>query len=123
LPWRFLQTPKNFWNNDSNKKQFIEWVGKQLGIKHYSDWYKVSVKDIKELGGHTLLYNYDYSLAKLLTMTYPEHNWETFDLQSKSSFYKKSQYLLKILLKTIFPKEGSVLSFVTNISCRSIGRI
>jgi hypothetical protein len=44
LPWKFLQTPNNYWDELKNKKKFVEWAGKQLGIKQYSDWYKVTTE-------------------------------------------------------------------------------
>ena len=44
LPWLFVATPKNFWRDDVNKHKFIEWAGKQLGVKDLDDWNKVSEK-------------------------------------------------------------------------------
>jgi hypothetical protein len=44
LPWKFKLVPRNFWNEDKNKKKFMDWAGKQLGVKEISDWEKVSVK-------------------------------------------------------------------------------
>ena len=42
LPWRFGKTPNHFWGEEENQKKFVEWAGKELGIKEMSDWYKVS---------------------------------------------------------------------------------
>ena len=44
LPWRFMHTPKNFWNDVNNQKKFVDWAGKQLQIKELSDWYSKSNK-------------------------------------------------------------------------------
>ena len=44
LPWKFLNTPKHFWNAVKNQRQFIDWAGKQLGVKDLNDWYKIPVK-------------------------------------------------------------------------------
>jgi hypothetical protein len=44
LPWKFSQCPKHFWSDDNNKRKFLDWTGKQLRIKEFSDWYKVSMK-------------------------------------------------------------------------------
>ena len=41
LPWRFIRTPKQFWDDPKNQRTFLEWAGKQLKIKEMSDWYKV----------------------------------------------------------------------------------
>ena len=42
LPWKFEYSPRNFWNNEDNKLKYLEWAGKQLGIKELNDWYKCS---------------------------------------------------------------------------------
>jgi hypothetical protein len=44
LPWKFEKTPKNFWVDMKNQRKFLDWAGKQLGIKEMSDWYKISSK-------------------------------------------------------------------------------
>jgi hypothetical protein len=42
LPWKFARCPSNFWADTKNKRKFLEWAGKQLGVKTFDDWYKVS---------------------------------------------------------------------------------
>ena len=42
LPWKFNNCTRNFWSDMNNQKKFMEWAGKELGIKEMSDWYKVS---------------------------------------------------------------------------------
>ena len=44
LPWKFKHIPSKYWKDDKNKIKFIDWVGKQLGIKDESDWFKVTTK-------------------------------------------------------------------------------
>jgi hypothetical protein len=44
LPWKFAVCPQNFWDDKINQKKFLDWLGKQLKIKHLSDWYNVSLK-------------------------------------------------------------------------------
>jgi hypothetical protein len=44
LPWRFVNGPKNFWNDVNNSKKFLDWAGKQLGVKEINDWHRVSTK-------------------------------------------------------------------------------
>jgi hypothetical protein len=95
LPWKFVRSPVNFWSDSHNKKKFLDWAGKQLGVKEFSDWYKVSTavanlavasylrmfKDIKKLGGKPLL---EIPLSRLLTSVYPEHNWELYKFVSQN---------------------------------------
>jgi hypothetical protein len=44
LPWKFTVNPNNFWNNIENQRKFFDWAALQLGIKNYTDWYKILVK-------------------------------------------------------------------------------
>ena len=42
LPWKFDKTL--FWDNIYMQKHFMNWAGKELGIKEMSGWYKISTK-------------------------------------------------------------------------------
>jgi hypothetical protein len=44
LPWKFEHSPKNYWENVSNQRRFMDWAAKELNVKDMSDWYNVSVK-------------------------------------------------------------------------------
>ena len=102
LPWKFEKVPENFWNKFENIKWFMEWVGKQLGIKELNDWNKVTQKQVEILGGVTLLDK--KNLYQILSQVFPEHNFT-----QRSSFNKKSQHVLKSMLKVMFPQEGILL--------------
>jgi hypothetical protein len=44
LPWRFdnFPCPKHYFDDLSNQKSHMQWVGHQLGIQQLSDWYHVT---------------------------------------------------------------------------------
>ena len=42
LPWKFNQTPKGYWKDENNIKEYMNWLSEQLNIKTMEDWYKVS---------------------------------------------------------------------------------
>jgi hypothetical protein len=42
LPFRFVQTPKNYWEDVNNQGKFVEWAAKVLNISDLSGWYSVS---------------------------------------------------------------------------------
>jgi hypothetical protein len=44
LPWKFVRSQNQFWNDPKNQRKFMDWAGKQLQIKEMSDWYKVTQK-------------------------------------------------------------------------------
>jgi hypothetical protein len=43
LPWKFTTAPRRIWSDNKNVKMFLDWAGKQLGVKDISDWNNVSV--------------------------------------------------------------------------------
>jgi hypothetical protein len=123
LPWKFSRTPKNTWKSDKMVKKFFNWAGKQLGIKEPSDWYKMTTRvtmatlstdfqDIHALG-FTLGHQGNLSLQQLLSIAYPDEKWDFKTQRSSSTFYKKSQYLLKSSIKSMFPNEGNLITFFT----------
>jgi hypothetical protein len=88
LPWRFVQTPKGYWQNPRSHRKFLDWVATERNITNYEDWYKVTNKvkkqitrylseqDLIELGGsHILVKLYEGSCYRLLSTVYPEHEW------------------------------------------------
>jgi hypothetical protein len=44
LPWKFTWCPHNYWSSLDNQRKFLDWAGKQLGIKEPNDWYSVGQK-------------------------------------------------------------------------------
>jgi hypothetical protein len=76
LPWKFDKCPNFYWNDFNNHKKFIEWAAQQLKIKEMSDWYNVTVKDLYDIGGASLITTqYKGSPTLLLFKVYPDYNW------------------------------------------------
>ena len=48
LPWKFNQTPKGFWNDANNTKEYMDWLSNKLNIKTMEDWYKVT-QEVKSI--------------------------------------------------------------------------
>ena len=44
LPWKFKKNSNHFWSDMKNRRNFMDAVGKELGIKEMSDWYKITTK-------------------------------------------------------------------------------
>jgi hypothetical protein len=101
LPWKFSHIPKNFWTDNKNKKQFLDWAGNQLGIKDYSDWYKVVSADIRDLGGENLLAKHSFSLPQLLAAVYTDFKWERYRFKSVSAGNWSELFKGKEFLKLI----------------------
>ena len=43
-------------------------------MKNLDDWYNINNQNIIEYGGSRLLYEYNYSISKMLKSIYPNHN-------------------------------------------------
>jgi hypothetical protein len=65
------------WTNRQNERNFLDWLGQQLGFKEQQDWYKITQKQIELRGGYTLLKKYGTSLSKLVMSIYTEFQWDS----------------------------------------------
>lgn len=86
MPWKFgehVQT--GFWNQHQNRRLFMESLAVDLGFKKMEDWYRASLRDVKNSGGTSLLTRYNNSLSKLLRDVFPEHEWASFGFEKLSS--------------------------------------
>jgi len=63
------------WNSRDRQREFMDWLGKELGNKKMNEWYHISKKSIVEKGGAPLLSKFRNSTSKLLQYVYPEHSW------------------------------------------------
>lgn len=67
-------TTKSFWRIKQNQKEFLDKLAKQLHIKEPKQWGTVTKRQVIDLGGKTLLCNYEDSLWKILQSVYPGMN-------------------------------------------------
>ena len=74
LPWKFSKCERHFWGDSKNQRKFMDWAGKELGIKDMSDWYKVTTNDIMKIGVGNQFLNHS-PIHKLVTDAYPEYEW------------------------------------------------
>jgi hypothetical protein len=80
--WQFTGALKNgYWGDKKNQKDFMKWLGKQLGFKTMEDWYNITRKDIMDNGGATLLLKHRGSPSKLVTSVYSDHEWMIWKFQ------------------------------------------
>lgn len=117
LPWKFTFPSKYFWKDSKNVRKFMEWAGNQLGITENKDWYNVSKQVLLYLLNvfqyllkqDLIALNSPRSMSKeqLLILAYPEVNWQ-FNNKSINVQSKKTQAILKSMLKDLFPQEGKI---------------
>lgn len=56
--WRFKVTPRGYWDESSNVKEFLEHLKKKYKLIQDIDWNKVSLLSILRSGGSGLLRTY-----------------------------------------------------------------
>ncbi len=60
-----LRLGYRYWCDTNNQRAFFDNLAKKLNIKHYTQWYRVPLSTIKQLGGISLIqYHYGSSLIK-----------------------------------------------------------
>jgi len=97
-PWMFLFSPRSFWSQEINQKQYLQWLADELSIGNHTHWYTISTADIGRLkGGHTLLKRFHGSMQSTLCALLPEYPWKTWLFrQTKKGFWKKSPLSLTV---------------------------
>jgi hypothetical protein len=80
--------------------------GQQLNLNSMEDWYRVTIQDITTHGGNTLLYNYNYSIYKLLTRVFPEYSWLPWRFSSIPKGYWKDKSSHQVYLDWLGNKLG-----------------
>ena len=98
--FQFNKIPKQYKKllNESLSEQqdFVKYLENNFQIKKLSDWYLINSQEIKKIISMSLI-----DVMTIVKKIYPELNLNYFYLEnSKKS--KKSQYVLKSLLKNLF---------------------
>eukprot|EP01114_Cavostelium_apophysatum_P008802 TRINITY_DN2161_c0_g2_i1.p1 TRINITY_DN2161_c0_g2~~TRINITY_DN2161_c0_g2_i1.p1 ORF type:complete len:525 (-),score=71.58 TRINITY_DN2161_c0_g2_i1:75-1649(-) len=92
IPWKFGKPSKGeqkdsgYWADKKNQFQFLEDLAKQVGIKHWEDWYNVKQRDFVENGGGSLLNHFQNQHLKAITSIlnqFPWHRWKTEQVSVK----------------------------------------
>lgn len=77
--WFFIQVPRAFWQNQSNRRRYLRWLGKQIGIRHWQDWYRATTQDFQDHRGGSLLLEYHSSVSATVMACYPERDWHAWE--------------------------------------------
>lgn len=77
----FLNVPRNYWKSKQNIMAFMEEAKRRLSIGRWEDWYNVGHKQFVELGGRTLLNQFNGSPSSLIMSTYPEYDWNKLEFK------------------------------------------
>lgn len=67
--------PYPYWESSANRKLFLEKVARNFDVKEPRDWGRVTIQNIHELGGTSLLSYYNGSLFSCLQVIYQGFAW------------------------------------------------
>lgn len=84
---KFSKKPREFWEKQK-KREFMDYVAKELKIKEMKDWYEVTSSQIRQKGGEQLLLKYDNSAARMISSIFKEHNWNMRKFTRKFAFWE-----------------------------------
>eukprot|EP01118_Nematostelium_gracile_P011816 TRINITY_DN4258_c0_g1_i6.p1 TRINITY_DN4258_c0_g1~~TRINITY_DN4258_c0_g1_i6.p1 ORF type:complete len:738 (+),score=126.67 TRINITY_DN4258_c0_g1_i6:54-2267(+) len=87
--------PDGYWKSQVNVQQLIEFLQKELNIRHLDDWYRVSRTQINRLSSGSR------DVLQHLPRVFPEHQWDLDKLWKRSS--KSSQRELASVIRALFP--------------------
>lgn len=74
--WLFNITPRHFWQDPKNHRQYMQWLGETLGIREPSDWYRVTNQDFRDHGGGAFLIHYDSTVSAAIKSYLPQYDWK-----------------------------------------------
>ncbi len=119
LPWKFENTPLNFWNDINNQKLYMDWLFKELGYETMEDWYRLTKNDLvkNHSGGLIVKYN---KFTDILKNVYKEYKWDELKFNSFKGERIMNKFLTekynKVLKNVRFdwcknPKTNKILPF------------
>jgi len=73
--WMFGVTRKGFWHRPENRKRYVQWLGKRLGIRKPEDWFCVEQRDLCNNYGRFLLTLFP-SVLDVLEECFPDLDWD-----------------------------------------------
>jgi hypothetical protein len=57
-PWRFERTLRGFWDDESNVREYLEWLAKELMINDLDDWALCTDQHVMAFDGNGLIAKY-----------------------------------------------------------------
>lgn len=74
--WLFRITPRRFWKDPRNHRRYMKWLGRQLGIRRPSAWYRVSNHDFEEHKGGAFMLHYRSTVSLAIMSYLPDYDWK-----------------------------------------------
>ena len=66
---------EEFFKSIENQNNYLEYLYHKFEFKSFDDWYKISIKKIRQNNGNTLIENYSNDIKKMLIFLFPNYPW------------------------------------------------
>ena len=80
--WLYGPVPTGFWHEREQRRNYVAWLGEQLGFTKLEDWYRVTGHDFHRHRGGGLLGRYNNSPSTLLKEVMPDYAWQEWLFRS-----------------------------------------
>eukprot|EP01118_Nematostelium_gracile_P018670 TRINITY_DN8384_c0_g1_i1.p1 TRINITY_DN8384_c0_g1~~TRINITY_DN8384_c0_g1_i1.p1 ORF type:complete len:370 (-),score=81.75 TRINITY_DN8384_c0_g1_i1:207-1316(-) len=101
---KFENHPKGYWEDYNHRKNAVEEVAKQLGYSKLEDWYEMDLQQASQMIPSSLLAKNSSSVFKLLSKTFPEHNFRMWKFKTPPKQWWKNVEYRKEYMKWLFEK-------------------
>eukprot|EP01125_Pyxidicula_operculata_P022977 TRINITY_DN972_c0_g1_i1.p2 TRINITY_DN972_c0_g1~~TRINITY_DN972_c0_g1_i1.p2 ORF type:complete len:382 (-),score=59.65 TRINITY_DN972_c0_g1_i1:1427-2428(-) len=101
LPWKFVVSPKGYWNDIENQRKFIKWFEKEIGIESLEEWYNIPVHLLKQNYGSGLIQVHNSSVSLMIPIIYPEYKWLPWKFYIVRRGLWSSEDIIKEFLKYV----------------------
>ena len=74
--WKFVRTGQDYWRSEQSRREYLDWLGSELGYSTIDDWYNITGDLIRNNYGDGLLASYyNGAYQKMVMELYPEFDW------------------------------------------------
>ncbi len=108
--WLFTSTPQRYWRDPANRREYMDWLGKQMKLKSDDDWHRVTKDDFYANEGGGLLSNYYENSVSMIVRDYLKkkrrYEWEYVSVPQRfwSSAANRKRYMQWLGKKLEFRK-------------------
>lgn len=90
---------KGMWNDIALEREFIMNLASKLKINSMEEWYNVGLKQIRAVKGEKLSRTYNYSVMRMMTSVFPEHNWDKMRFAKRRGLWTEQESQKDFLTK------------------------
>jgi hypothetical protein len=74
--WLDGRVPNGYWDQPSNRRLYVRWLGQQLGFRGPQDWYRISTNDFKQHAGGGVLHRWHDSAVYAVQESCRDQKWK-----------------------------------------------